>query len=297
MPRNPNGEYVLPSIYQAFSGQLIRADQHNIPLVDIAQALTGSVARNGSTPMNGNLPMGGNRVTGLAPATADSDAARLDQVTKYSGFLNAVSNLTFVANEFPYATGASTAGKTALTPYARSILASASDVAMRTVLGLGNVATQNVVPINMGGTGAGSASAARLNLGLNSGAEMAIATQAEANAGALNNVIMTPLRTDGVIQSKVLGWGQSWVDVTASRVAGTAYRNTTGRPIIVSVTADASANNQGLRVSTDGTNYVPVGYFPNSGGASCCIQAVVAHNEYYRVDTSLDGLLIWAERR
>lgn len=166
MPRDPNGVYTLPSIYKGVPGQTIRADQHNIPMEDIGQAITGSVARNGSTPMTGNLPMNGYRITGLSAATAHSDAPRLDQVTKYSGFLNAVSNLTFAANEIPYATGTSAAAKTSLTPYARSLLAAASNAAARTTLGLGPLATTSVAALANGGTGATTAAAARTNLGL-----------------------------------------------------------------------------------------------------------------------------------
>lgn len=81
MPRTA-GSYDLPSVYQATPGTPIRSEQHNVPLEDIAQALTGSVPRDGSAPMIGNLPMAGRRITNLGAPTAATDAATKDYVDK-----------------------------------------------------------------------------------------------------------------------------------------------------------------------------------------------------------------------
>ncbi len=51
MPRDDSGNYSLPSGSEAVTGTTIQASTHNTPLADIAQALTGSLARNGSGPM------------------------------------------------------------------------------------------------------------------------------------------------------------------------------------------------------------------------------------------------------
>ncbi|MDR7032440.1 tail fiber protein [Mesorhizobium sp. BE184] len=80
MPRDSNANYSLPPGYLAVTGQNILASQHNPPLEDIAQALTGSVPRNGSGAMLANLPMGDKRITGLADGTAATDAATKGQV-------------------------------------------------------------------------------------------------------------------------------------------------------------------------------------------------------------------------
>lgn len=79
MPRS-NGVYYLPGIYKATPGTTIRADQHNVPLEDIGQALTNSVARDGSADMTGNLKMGGNKITGLAAGSSAGDAVRFGQL-------------------------------------------------------------------------------------------------------------------------------------------------------------------------------------------------------------------------
>jgi len=48
-----------------------------------------------------------------------------------------------------------------------------------------------------------------------------------------------------------LGYGQTWQDVSASRVAGTTYYNTTGKPIAVSIkgTNSTATNNLGLTIN------------------------------------------------
>lgn len=74
MPRS-NGVFSLLPIYQATPGTTIRSEQHNAPLEDIANALTGSLPRDGSAPMQANLQMGGRKVTGLGAPTAAGDAA------------------------------------------------------------------------------------------------------------------------------------------------------------------------------------------------------------------------------
>ena len=81
MPRNGSGQYSLPPVYVATPGTEIRAIQHNTPLEDIEQALTGSLPRDGSAPMAANLAMGGRKITGLGEPTSSTDAARLQDVT------------------------------------------------------------------------------------------------------------------------------------------------------------------------------------------------------------------------
>lgn len=80
MPRDSNSAYSLPSGYLATTGETVLASQHNAPLEDIAQALTGSLARNGTGAMQAALPMGGFRITGLGEGSASTDATTLAQV-------------------------------------------------------------------------------------------------------------------------------------------------------------------------------------------------------------------------
>lgn len=157
MPRN-NGVYTLPPVYFAESGETIQPNQHNIPLQDIAQALTGSVPRDGSANMTGNLPMGGRKVTGLGTATAPGDAVRLDQVIPNTGWLSSVAALPMVADRIPYATGAASAALAVFTAAGRAIVGASDAAAQRVAMGLGALATKNKAAVaDIDATGAASA--------------------------------------------------------------------------------------------------------------------------------------------
>lgn len=97
-----------------------------------------------------------------------------------SGYLRSVSALSLAANEIPYATGATTAAKTPLTSFARTLLDDANAATARATLGLGAVATDSVVPVARGGTGGTTAAAARSNLGVYSTAQVYSTAEADA---------------------------------------------------------------------------------------------------------------------
>lgn len=84
MPRDSNGNASTDPVYVATPGTTIRAVQHNTPIADIIQMLTGSLARNGTGGMLADLAMGGFKITGLANGASAQDAvtkAQLDATT------------------------------------------------------------------------------------------------------------------------------------------------------------------------------------------------------------------------
>lgn len=102
----------------------------------------------------------------------------------------------------------------------------------------------------------------------------------------------------------VLGVGQSWQDVSASRVLNTSYRNTTGRPIQVSISVNKGAGasaTMSIQVSTDNVNWTKVvgygGY--SSGGGWTFSSMIIPNNVYYRASDTGSGSNItgWAELR
>lgn len=85
MPRASDGAYSLPSGSLVSVGEDIVPSQHNPPLQDIAQAISGSLSRDGQGGMRTNLNMGGFRATNLAPGTQPTDAATVSQLPASSG--------------------------------------------------------------------------------------------------------------------------------------------------------------------------------------------------------------------
>ncbi|SEN51465.1 hypothetical protein SAMN04489859_1008130 [Paracoccus alcaliphilus] len=116
------------------------------------------------------------------------------------------------------------------------------------------------------------------------------ATVNEAQAGAVNNKVMTPLR----VAQATMGVLQSWA--SPSRSVNTVYQNTTGRPIQVSI----SAHNCLYQVSTTGTgSWITVGESSGNidGWQSPCF--IVPNGHYYRANLKGGGVNInhWAELR
>lgn len=70
-----------------------------------------------------------------------------------------------------------------------------------------------------------------------------VASQAQAEAGVSNTVIMTPLRVAQAIGAIPGGLGvdQTWQNLIGSRSVGVSYTNTTGKPISVSVVPTATS--------------------------------------------------------
>lgn len=120
-----------------------------------------------------------------------------------------------------------------------------------------------------------------------------IATQAEAEAGTNNTRVMTPLRVEQHMSANALGWGQTWQDVSGSRAGGTSYRNTTGRPIVVSIRATSSSSFR-IQVSTDDATWVDVGGHSGTGVAQATV--VVPNDHYYRTQ-GMGSVTSWAELR
>lgn len=77
------------------------------------------------------------------------------------------------------------------------------------------------------------------------------------------------LRTGGIVQtlptiagSQALGVGQTWQNVTANRVAGTTYTNTTGKPISF-IASFGTAGTSQVTPTIGGTALNPVVSYPN----------------------------------
>lgn len=89
-----------------------------------------------------------------------------------------------------------------------------------------------------------------------------------------------------------IGVGQTWQDVGGSRSAGTSYRNTTGKPIMVAIRGNTNSTHY-LQVSTDNATWISVG---STIAANANMTAIVPDDHYYRLQSgaTFNG---WSELR
>jgi hypothetical protein len=91
---------------------------------------------------------------------------------------------------------------------------------------------------------------------------------------------------------------QTWQDVTANRSAGTTYTNSTGKPILIIVSAQVNSKNTFYTyIFVDG---VRVSYAFGGGGADSYYalpySVIVPNGSTYSV-TNAGGISIWTELR
>lgn len=108
-----------------------------------------------------------------------------------------------------------------------------------------------------------------------------------------------------------IGVGQTWTDVTSSRAKATEYQNTTGKPIMVSIsfTTDFVQRGQLQVSSTSGSGFLIIAdadggdYYSASQDTDhyANITAIIPNNTYYKITDSPSHsslvLRIWAELR
>ena len=106
-----------------------------------------------------------------------------------------------------------------------------------------------------------------------------------------------------------LGVGQTWTDVTSSRAKSTEYQNTTGKPIMVSVsfTTDFVQRGQLQVSSSSGSGFITIAdadggdYYSSTQDTDhyANITAIIPNNIYYKLSESHSSLVlrIWAELR
>jgi hypothetical protein len=96
-----------------------------------------------------------------------------------------------------------------------------------------------------------------------------------------------------------IGVGQTWQNLTSSRANATTYTNSTGRPIIVSITG-SNATNAGMSLTVSGVVVAWSGWYSLAGGqVSGTIAAVVPSGATYSTSGWLSGSInpSWNELR
>jgi hypothetical protein len=112
----------------------------------------------------------------------------------------------------------------------------------------------------------------------------AIASQEQAEAGTDNTTLMTPLRVAQAIAASAFGVGQSWQDVSSSRLSNVWYQNTSGKPIQVFVKQVFGGDVMRIGVST--TDYVTMSNDDFDSDLDNGAFWVVPKDHYYMLLTS-----------
>lgn len=136
--------------------------------------------------------------------------------------------------------------------------------------------------------------------GLTAAGIAAAALTTAADTIAANNVdtqVPTSAAVKAYADSLVLGVGQTWQDVKASRTIGTSYQNTTGRPIMVNIGSDGGSG-QAVQVSSDGSTWISLMIFATGPGnlERQATAFIVPDTHYYRLSGG-SAAFSWVELR
>lgn len=141
--------------------------------------------------------------------------------------------------------------------------------------------------VAQGGTGVVSLAALTSELGV---PEVGVDVQAYVAPGASGNVLTSNgsawVSSTPTVYS-MAGVGQSWVNVTSSRVADTSYQNTTGKQITVLISV---GDNKAVYASVDNSTWVQLNVMSSDRGS---VTAPIPINHYYKCS----GFSHWAELR
>ena len=112
------------------------------------------------------------------------------------------------------------------------------------------------------------------------------------------NAYVTPQNVALIAQSTDLGVGQSWQNVTASRVIGSIYSNNTGKPIMVSIScADTNGLSPNVSITVGGVTILSNRYDSGSNFGSFSHSFIVPNSSSYVINCDVLISFTWAELR
>ena len=156
------------------------------------------------------------------------------------------------------------------------------------------------------GSTVGGTRLATLTGGLVPTTQLPAATTSVQGAVILNNTLTSTSTTQALTaaQGKVLndqafGIGQNYSNVTASRVSGTTYTNSTTRPIMLSIVVRDNSSASGASVTLYVNSSIAIRLDDLAGGGHGYIQivAVVPTGQTYKLDATGNPITFWSELR
>ena len=136
--------------------------------------------------------------------------------------------------------------------------------------------------------------------GLVPSAQLPAATTSTQGAVILNNTVTSTDATQALTaaQGKVLndqafGVGQSWQDVTSSRVVNTTYTNSTGKPLEVMIVVNGGSSTSGNLLQINGVNVAEFNIHSSMTAPFCF---TVPAGQTYRINIT-STINSWSELR
>jgi hypothetical protein len=251
--------------------------------IDLAAAATCDIGGQLSTKL---------RITGTTTITSFGVNYRGPILLRFSAAVTLTHNATTL--RCPGAVDIVTAAGDVLVAWPTATVSGTLDGWQVAVLARGT----GLLPIASGGTGASTAAAAfsaiKQDATTSATGVVELATNAEAQAG--NDAIRAV--TPANLGATVLGLGQSWTNMVASRAVSTTYTNSTGRTIVLNILGVLSAANSYIAVTINGFNYIASSSV-NAGQYACVTGVMVTPGSTYSVAASSGTLssIIWTELR
>lgn len=207
------------------------------PLITMTPQEAGGIAPNGQD-MNGALyAISSNMVHRQKGLRIQFDPTYAAKIGGYEQGCILASNdytrdyISLIPNNLTDPNGSGTAGRWAIYSGAGSIASATASIAgiVKIVDSLSSTATDAALTANQGKVlGDRTQPATTTNVGISR-----FANAAEVANKSNDNVAINPSNALTIAQSSDLGVGQTWQDVTASRVSGQTYTNNTGKPISI----------------------------------------------------------------
>jgi hypothetical protein len=175
-------------------------------------------------------------------------------------------------------------------------------------LGLGTMSTQNKTAVDItGGTIVGITDLAVADGGTGASTFTANSVVLGNGTSALNGNMVAPSTSGNLLTSNGTTWqssaplgvglGQTWSDQTTNRVAGTTYTNSTGKPIVFTVSGISTAASASIYGYVNGVFLV---FGSSSAGANTLVAGftlVVPNGATYKADIGNCYISIWSELR
>jgi hypothetical protein len=109
----------------------------------------------------------------------------------------------------------------------------------------------------------------------------------------INGTAGVTFNDSSVQGASAIGYSQTWTNVTGSRVNGTTYTNSTGKPIEVVVSSNTGAS-VNVQLYVNGASIQVAQPF---NGANCIVSGTIPNGATYRVDLTATSIQNWYELR